>query len=107
MLTKRYFYYSERLGIQLPQLNEDWDQVEITIQEAIITKWEQTRGAIPERIKAFEMLINERQAQLNEESDFARSCQINSDIADMASRINDLQIWFRLNQDIQYSKTHN
>ena len=54
---------------------------------------------IPDRIKVLENSINIKQAQLSNESDFERSCQLNGEIADLASIINDLWLWFRTNQE--------
>lgn len=58
-------------------------------------------GTIPDRIKVLEDIIRVKQQLLFEEDDFAESCLINGDIADLASRINDLNIWFRTRQDLE------
>jgi len=66
------------------------------------------RGSIPDHIMRFEAKIRIKQQQLFEEDDFVQSCQINEDIADLASRINDLNIWFRTHQDLdEDTKMHN
>ena len=58
----------------------------------------------PIDIKAADRFVEE---QLFEEDDFSNSCRINGDIADLASRINDLNIWFRTQQDLdKESKRH-
>jgi hypothetical protein len=96
----QWFIYDERLGIELPRLKQEWHVYSNAEREALITQWEQIRGSIPDKIKKFEHVINQKQAQLNNETDFVKSCQLNSDIAEYASRINDLHIWFRMNQDV-------
>lgn len=97
---EEFFSYNERLGIKLPSINVEWDDLSDETQESILLYWENIRGAIPDQIISLEKTINKKQAQLNDESDFQRSCQLNSEIADLASIINDLWLWFRLNQNI-------
>lgn len=64
-------------------------------------QWEQVRGNIPERIKEVETLINQKQYQLFEEEDFNISCIINSEIAELASVINDLWLLYRMEQSVE------
>lgn len=96
----KYFHYNDRLGIQVPVINEDWDALPANIQQSILLHWETVRGMIPDRIKSLEKSINTKQAQLSDESDFELSCQLNREIAELASIINDLWLWFRINQDL-------
>ena len=56
-------------------------------------------GLIPDRIISLEEIINTKQAQLSNETNFELSCQLNHEIADLASIINDLWLWFRTDQD--------
>jgi hypothetical protein len=100
------FKYDDRLGIKLPQLNMEWSALSLGEREAILTQWEQIRGTIPERIKQFEHQINTKQDQLGKEFDFPASCRINWEIAELASRINDLHLWFRKNQELVEGKSH-
>jgi hypothetical protein len=103
----RQFQFSERHGISIPCLAEDWDNQSIEQQTAILARWEMIRGNIPDHIMRFESKIRIKQQQLFEEDDFEQSCLINGDIADLASRINDLNIWFRTQQDLEGdSKMH-
>ncbi|WP_338449109.1 hypothetical protein R4Z09_23290 [Niallia oryzisoli] len=97
---KEYFVFDERLGIQLPSIELEWDELSDESQESILLYWENIRGAIPDRIIHLEKIINQKQAQLNDEADFQLSCQLNSEIAELASTINELWLWFRLNQNI-------
>lgn len=97
-----YFHYSERLGIPIPNLELDWDEYSIDTQQSILLQWEKIRGTIPDRIADLEKEINEKQASLDNESDFDRSCTLNAEIAELASIINDLWIWFRTNPKITY-----
>lgn len=104
----RYFKFSERLGIALPSLAHPWESYSYIQQKEILLQWEEIRGIIPDRIKEIECEINKKQAQLNDEEHFDKSCELNDQIAQLASIINDLQIWYRTDQDIEASseKTH-
>ena len=77
------------------------------MQHAILLKWEQVRGKIPDRIKELEHYINTKQHYLNNEEDFEVSCKLNSEIADLASIINDLWLWYRLTQNVSEGKHTN
>lgn len=100
------FKYDERLTIELPQFQLEWFAYSAKEREAIVTRWEYIRGMIPDKIKHFERLINIKQEQLNTESHFPTSCSLNWEIAELASRINDLHLWFRKNQGIDEGKSH-
>jgi hypothetical protein len=100
-----HFTFDERLGIFLPDLTVDWEEFSEDIQLHILLHWEQIRGSIPDRIADLEQIINLKQAQLSDESDFPRSCELNTEIAELASIINDLWIWYRANQTMS-SKIH-
>ncbi len=102
---KEHFFFDQRLGILIPELALDWDEYSKDTQEQVLFQWEKIRGAIPDRIAELEAEINHKQAQLDDESDFLRSCQLNSDIAELASIINDLWLWYRTNQTIS-TKIH-
>jgi hypothetical protein len=91
------FNYNKRLGIKLPSLEEAWDQYSKNTQESVLARWEAIRGKIPDRIKELEAAINAKQTQLGEEDDFEMSCHLNSEISELASIINDLWIWYRMN----------
>lgn len=95
------FIYNTRLGIKLPDLNKRWEDLDSDTQGEVLAKWEQYRGNIPDRIKEIEFKINDLQGQLYREADFPRSCQLNSDIAELASIINDLWIWYRTGEEVQ------
>jgi hypothetical protein len=101
------FAYNDRLGIRVPRLTIDWDGLSPDRQIAVLACWEMIRGNIPDRIKRFEEQIDLLQHRLNEEEDFVESCRLNGEIAELASRINDLQIWYRTQQDLEReSKPH-
>ena len=94
------FVYNNRLGIELPVFHNDWDNLTIDTQAEILFTWEQIRGNIPDRIFDLEKEINEKQARLNNEDNFKRSCELNTEISELASIINDLWIWYRTHQDV-------
>lgn len=103
---KEHFSFDERLGIYIPDLAEEWDTYPYETQQDVLFYWEKIRGSIPDRIVELEDQINHKQAQLSDESDFGRSCQLNSEIADLASIINDLWLWYRANQTISTKAHH-
>jgi gas vesicle protein len=100
------FKMDKRLGIPLPQLDLEWKQYSKETQQEILMEWEKTRGKIPDRIKELEKNINSKQEQLNNEGNFERSCILNSEIAELASIINDLWLWYRMNQHVSSDKIH-
>jgi hypothetical protein len=99
------FIYNGRLGIELPELYLDWEEYTEKERSEMLLRWEQIRGTIPDRIKRLENIIAEKQNRLNVEEDFRVSCALNSEIAELASTINDLHLWFRLHQELE-PKTH-
>ncbi|MGG0186066.1 radical SAM protein [Bacillus rhizoplanae] len=103
---EQYFTYNEHLGIELPDFQEEWENTPETVQYAILLKWEQIRGKIPDRIKELEHIINTKQQRLNNEENFEISCRLNTEIADLASIINDLWLWYRLTQNVSAGKAH-
>jgi len=98
---ERQFVWNERLGISVPSLGQDWETMTRRQQTIVLECWEQSRGRIPDRIMRLEEQIRVRQDALSLEDDFAASCRLNGDIAELASRINDLHIWFRTQQDLE------
>ncbi len=102
----KYFIYDPRLKINLPQLNKQWDMYSVRIQNTILAEWETIRGGIPDRIVELEDEINTKQNSLNQEEDFKRSCELNEEISELASIINDLWIWFRMTQNVSMGKLH-
>lgn len=103
---KEQFIHDERLGISIPYLERNWEEYTDAEQHLILMQWETIRGSIPDRIKELECIINEKQQALNDESDFGLSCRLNSEIAEHASIINDLWLWYRTDQDVS-EKMHN
>jgi hypothetical protein len=103
---KEHFSFDQRLGISIPNLENDWAQYSEETQQAILFQWEKIRGSIPDRIAELENSINQKQTQLSDESNFKISCELNSAIAELASIINDLWLWYRANQTVS-EKMHN
>ncbi|UUZ93868.1 hypothetical protein LJK87_04035 [Paenibacillus sp. P25] len=100
------FELDERLGIPLPRLAKDFDDFTEREQSEILLRWEEIRGTIPDRIKQLERIIIAKQEQLNVEENFKLSCRLNSEIAELAGTINELHLWFRVNQDITAGPVH-
>ena len=103
---KELFTYDKRLGIFIPNLPLEWDDYAKSEQHSILAHWETIRGHIPDRIQELESTINRKQTQLSDESNFVLSCQLNTEIAELASVINDLWLWYRADQGIS-EKMHN
>lgn len=101
---ERYFVHDERLGIRVPCLNECFENYDLETQQEILYHWETIRGQIPDRIIELEEEINKLQMQLDEEPDFEVCCKLNKDIAELASIINDLWLWYRTDGEV--SRTH-
>lgn len=101
-----HFEKLTRLGIQVPVLHKNWEEIEKLEQEKILVTWEAIKGTIPDRIFEMEEVINFKQAQLGNEDNFEKSCLLNSEISELASRINDLWIWFRTGEEIRGEKAH-
>jgi hypothetical protein len=99
------FVWNERLGIPLPSLDAEWEAYGEDERKAIIEQWETIRGTIPDRVFRLERIIVAKQSELDAEEDFERSCRLNGEIAELASRINDLHIWYRIDQDVN-PRTH-
>ncbi|MBB6633981.1 hypothetical protein [Cohnella thailandensis] len=95
------FAPDNRLGIAVPSLSLPWERMSGSERIAVLEAWESIRGTIPDRIFEFERRIRELQDALFEEEDFVRSCRLNAAIAELASRINDLNIWYRTEQDFE------
>lgn len=104
---KRYeFVYNHRLQIPIPELYLEWEQFTEYERREILRQWEEIRGRIPDQIKIFESVINEKQSLLNKEENFQKSCELNTQISEEASKINDLHLWYRLNQEVHVEKSH-
>ncbi|WP_108671287.1 hypothetical protein [Peribacillus acanthi] len=95
-----FFIYDERLGINIPDLQRNWDDIHVDEQQILLLQWEKIRGSIPDRIKELERIIDNMQMQLSSENDFEISCRLNTEIAQHASIINDLWLWYRANQGV-------
>lgn len=95
------FALDDRLGIAVPCLSVPWESLSREQQADVVEAWEAMRGRIPDRIFGFEERIRALQREMFEEEDFRRCCRLNDEIADLASRINDLHIWYRTEQDFE------
>jgi hypothetical protein len=103
-MTEGYFFHDERLGIPVPALEKDWDEYNESTKQEILLQWENIRGQIPDRIASLEKEINRKLAVLSEEDDFMTCCRLNNEIAELASIINDLWIWYRTTEDTYEGK---
>lgn len=93
------FTLDHRLGIRLPDFKHEWEEYSRDERADILLEWEEIRATIPDRIIRVETVIIEKTKQMSEEENFVRSCELNHEIHELASVINDLNIWFRVQQD--------
>ncbi|MFC4767608.1 hypothetical protein [Effusibacillus consociatus] len=93
------FDYDERLGIRLPYLEVEWEELSDQERHDMIMEWEKIKARIPDRIMEIEREINNRQLQASQAEDWDKICKLYEEIYTYASVINDLHIWMRVNQD--------
>lgn len=105
-LRRYYFEYDQRLGIDIPMFNIPWEELTKQEQQHILYHWEQVRSTIPDKIKALEREIKRRELQLQIEDDFPTFCRLSAEITDLASKIIDLNLWFRTHDEITADKVH-
>lgn len=106
-MEKYTFEYNERLGIDIPIFYTKWEHFSQDEQYQIIYRWETVRAQIPDRIKELEKMIHKRELQLQIEDDFSSFCQLSREISDLASRVIDLNLWFRTQEEATMGKAHN
>ncbi|ANS73831.1 hypothetical protein AWM70_03970 [Paenibacillus yonginensis] len=100
------FVMDERLGIKLPDLKQPYEAYSYQEQAEIVEHWEEIRGRIPSRVIELERIIEHKLYQLGNEDNFECSCELNREIAEIASIINDLHIWYRVSADVSSIKPH-
>ncbi|GIP21219.1 hypothetical protein [Paenibacillus sp. J22TS3] len=100
------FVYDSRLGIKVPQFETPFEELPLSERAHIIEVWEDIRGTIPTRVMELEQVIVSKLLELGEENNFEQSCRINSDIAELASIVNDLHIWYRVSAEVSEGKRH-
>ncbi len=98
---EQVFNFEERLGIEVPYLEKDWQEYSLNERTSILEKWELMRGRIPAQIAYFESEIESLQENLHQEEDWDKSLQLMQLVSDYASRINDLNILFRTQPDAE------
>lgn len=90
------FSEDKRLGISLSKLDKPWDKFTHQEQTKILSYWEKQRSKIPDRIKDLEKEVKVKTWGMLQENDERKMIQLNNDIVYLASIINDLNIWFRV-----------
>ncbi|MFA9557944.1 hypothetical protein ACERII_11610 [Evansella sp. AB-rgal1] len=93
---KGLFHKDDRLGISLPKLEKEWVGYTTEEQSEILSIWEKERAKIPDRIKELENSLHRKTDMLLTENDVEAMVQHNSKIVFLASIINDLNIWYRI-----------
>lgn len=100
MMVEEHFKYDSRLQIEIPELNKPWGVLGLKERQMILLAWESIRGSIPDRIYELERKLEAKYKEMSEEECFSKTCSLNDHIAELASVIHDLQIWYRVNQDV-------
>ncbi|MCY0875783.1 MAG: hypothetical protein OWT28_05895 [Firmicutes bacterium] len=95
------FQADERLGISVPVLTRDWTDYSLDERRLILERWEIERGQIPHQISVFEAEITTLQEAMHHEEEWEQTVALMEQINDYASRINDLNIWFRTQPDLE------
>ena len=103
---EKYFSHDTRLGISIPSLQKDWEHYCDRTQQSILFLWEGIRGNIPGRISFIEREITDKLTEMSNEHDFKRSCRLNNEIAELASIITDLWIWYSTHDHFIDRKLH-
>lgn len=98
-IEKYKFVFDPKLGIKIPHFQIDWEHFTQDEQTEIISLWEQERAKIPERIKQLEQEIHDLHRSM-EDMDFAQYCEMHKEVISLASAINDLNIWYRTEAEI-------
>ena len=105
MITMQHlFHYDERLQIEVPRLEQSWAMYTTEERMDILEYWEPMRGKIPGVISEYEAHIHQLHDQLQEEDDWDVSLQLLNEINAYASRINDLNILYRMQPDSDIDK---
>lgn len=97
------FEYDERLGIRLPYMEVEWEELSAEERHDMILEWERIKARIPDRIMDIEREIDKKQERASQEEDWDTVCKLYEQIYALASVINDLHIWARVNQDFDTS----
>ncbi|PWI58310.1 hypothetical protein [Sulfoacidibacillus thermotolerans] len=104
---KHVFHYDERLQIEVPTLEQPWEVYSVQERREILEYWEPMRGKIPGVIGDYEAHIQELHEQLQKEEEWDVSLQLMNEISDYASRINDLNILYRMQPDSEIDEPIN
>ncbi len=94
------FRHDPRLGIELPDLTTPYEELSHTQQEELIAYWEGVRAHIPDQIMKFEQDIEDHLQAVHQEEDWDIVAAHFADISDLASRINELNMWRRVDPSL-------
>ncbi|RIV28603.1 hypothetical protein D2Q93_02295 [Alicyclobacillaceae bacterium I2511] len=97
------FRHDQRLGIELPDLTTPYDELSHTQQEELIAYWEGVKAHIPDQIMKFERDIEGLLQVVHHEEDWDIIAAHFADISDLASRINELNMWRRVDPSLTAS----
>ncbi|MCL6516391.1 hypothetical protein [Alicyclobacillus sp.] len=90
------FKLDPRLGIELPDFERPYEELDPREQEEILVQWERIRATIPDQIVRFERAIEDLLQEVHHEEDWDVISAHFADIADLASRIHELNTWRRV-----------
>lgn len=95
------FHVDDRLGITIPALTREWTEYSLDERRVILERWEIERGHIPHQVSVFEAQIAALQEAMHQEEEWEQTVALMDQINDYASRITDLNIWFRTQPDLE------
>jgi hypothetical protein len=98
--VNNYFHLDTRLGIEVPNSDLPFEALPLSEQEAVLSHWERIRAMIPDRIRELEQVIEDLLAQIQLEEDWDAIVRRFDDISEIASRINELNTWLRVDPSL-------
>lgn len=98
--VKYEFVYHEKMGIEIPKVYVEWEELTVNERENLIDRWETIRGHIPDRILALDSEVEKLQSRVYQEEDWEEVCRLFDQISSFASTINELNIWYRKQQEV-------
>lgn len=103
-----YFKRSARLRIELPDFPAPFEEMPRSEQEEILLEWARIKAQIPDQVKYFEKEIGVLLDDIHHEENWDIVTKHFQQITDYASRINELNLWARVDPDLHrnaYSTT--
>ncbi|QQE77397.1 hypothetical protein [Alicyclobacillus sp. SO9] len=95
-----YFKKNSRLLIELPDFATPFERMSSLQQEEVLVEWARIKAQIPDKIKYFEDQIRDLLDDIHHEENWDVITNHFQQITDYASRINELNLWSRVDPDL-------